>query len=97
MTKLLLTIAAFLLFIDSMNVLQFLNRPAKEISFVLNDMENEEEKSEESEVKKFDKNSHYWQLGVYTANNSQNRYHLFHTHLLLKGYSAPLYQPPDFV
>jgi hypothetical protein len=97
MTKLLLTIAAFILFIDSMNVLQFLNRPAKEISFVLNDMESEEEKSEESEIKKFDKNSHFLHLSVYSANSSHNRYYLFHTLVLMKGYSTILYQPPDAV
>jgi len=94
----LLTIVAFILFIESIDFVQFLKWAAPENLFILcnfsENEESEEKKAEESEGKKIDKNFHQFYYSFNPDINGAQTFYIKNTILCPKGYDRTIYQPP---
>jgi hypothetical protein len=93
--RLLFTITAFILFSESIGVFDLFHLSQKEELIMIEPRENEEEKSEESELKKFDKNYLNNSESFWDDNASHNIFYFKHTRLYISGFIAELIQPPN--
>ena len=94
----LLTIIAFILFIEAIDFIQFFKWAATDKSYILSDHSEaegtEEQKTEESEGKKIDKNFHHFNYSFNPGIAALQTFYVKHTYLYPKGYDRTVYQPP---
>jgi len=94
--RLILVITGLLLFMESVNVFQWVQLTDPETAFVYDPDAEEEKKAEsETETAKFDKNHHYFSYTLALIFKSQQSAYEHTTGRCLDGHPTTLYQPPD--